>query len=213
MKKISLPKYSKFEEKINSISHGIGSLLAVVALCIMLFYSSNLLEIVCSSIFGGTLILLYTVSTLYHALSPEKKAKKYLRVIDHCMVFLLVVGTYTPIALLAIGDKLGYVILLFVFLVASIGIVFNIINLEKYQLLSVFCHLIIGWSSLLFLNRLLSHIHLQGIGYLILGGLMYSIGAILYGIGRYKQYMHSIFHFFCLAGSFFHFLLIIKCVL
>lgn len=213
MKSIQLPSYSKAEEKINFISHGIGALLSVVALFIMLFYSSNSLEIVCSSIFGGTLILLYTVSTLYHALSPKKKAKKYLRVIDHCMVFLLVVGTYTPIALLAIGGKLGYVILLFVFLVASIGIICNIRNLEKYQLVSVLCHLIIGWASLLFFKQLLPHIHLEGIRYLILGGFMYSIGALLYRIGRYKKYMHSIFHFFCLAGSLFHFLLVIKCVL
>lgn len=213
MKSIQLPKYSRVEEKINSVSHGIGALLSVVALFIMLFYSSNLLEIVCSSIFGGTLILLYTISTLYHALSPSNRIKKYFRVLDHCMVFLLVVGTYTPIALLAIGGKLGYVVLLLVFLVASVGIICNIRNLEKYQLVSVLCHLIIGWSSLLFLKRLFSRIHLQGIGYLILGGLMYSIGAILYRIGRYKKYMHSVFHFFCLAGSLFHFLLVIKCVL
>lgn len=213
MKRIALPKYSKVEEQINTISHGIGAVLSIVALCIMLLLSKNKLEVICSCIFGITLILLYTVSTLYHGLSPNNIAKRYLRVVDHCMVFLLVIGTYTPIALLAIGGKLGYVILLFVFLVASIGIVCNIRNLEKYQLVSVLCHLIIGWSSLLFLKRLFPNIHLQGVGYLILGGFMYSVGAILYRIGRYKKYMHSIFHFFCLAGSLFHFLLVIKCVL
>lgn len=213
MREIQLPRYSIIEERINYISHGIGALLSIVALLIMLSLSQSLLEIVCSLIFGGTLILLYTVSTLYHVLSPKSRAKLYLRVIDHCMVFMLVVGTYTPIALLAIGGMLGYVVLLFVFLIASIGIVCNIKNLEKYQLLSVLCHLIIGWSSLLFIKQLFSHIHLTGIGYLVVGGLMYSIGAILYRIGRYKKYMHSIFHFFCLAGSIFHFLLMIKCVL
>ena len=106
-----------------------------------------------------------------------------------------------------------YIILLFVFIVASIGIICNVKNLEKYQLVSVLCHLIIGWSSILFFKQLFSNIHLEGIGYLILGGIMYSIGAILYRIGRYKKYMHSIFHFFCLAGSIFHFLMIVKCVL
>lgn len=213
MKKISIPKYSILEERINFISHGIGALLSVLALIIMILLSQNRLEIICSSIFGVTLILLYIVSTIYHLLPSNNRAKIYLRVIDHCMVFLLVFGTYTPVALLAIGGKLGNIILLCVLLVAIIGIICNIKNLEKYQLVSVLCHIIIGWSSLLFLKQLFPNIHLEGIGYLILGGTMYSIGAILYRIGRYKKYMHSIFHFFCLAGSIFHFLLIVKCVL
>lgn len=213
MQKVKLPNYSILEERINFISHGIGAILSIFALLAMRFLSKSRLEIICSSIFGGTLILLYTVSTLYHLLPSNNRAKAYLRVIDHCMVFLLVVGTYTPVALLAIGGKLGYVILLSVFLVASIGIICNIKNLEKYQLVSVLCHLTIGWSSLLFLKQLFPNIHLEGIWYLILGGIMYSVGAVLYRIGRYKKYMHSIFHFFCLAGSALHFLLIIKCVL
>lgn len=213
MKSIYIPKYSIIEERINSISHGIGTILSIVALIIMLLLSKNSLEIICSSIFGGTLILLYVVSALYHALSPKKKAKAYLRVVDHCMVFLLVAGTYTPVALLAIGGKIGYIVLLTVFCITSIGIVCNIKNLEKYQLVSVFCHLIVGWGSLLLIKQLLPHMHKLGIWYLVLGGCMYTIGAVLYRIGRYKKYMHSIFHFFCLAGSTFHFLMIIKFVL
>ena len=213
MKKICIPKYSIIEERINFISHGIGAILSVIALIIMLFFSKNVLEIICSSIFGGTLILLYTVSTLYHAFSPRQKAKAYLRVVDHCMVFLLVLGTYTPLALLAIGGKLGYIILFFVFCIVSIGMICNIKNLEKYQLVSVLCHLTVGWSSLLLMRKLLPHMHQIGIAYLILGGCMYTIGAVLYRIGRYKKYMHSIFHFFCLAGSIVHFLMIVKFVL
>lgn len=213
MKKVSIPNYSIGEEIINSTSHGVGACLSLMGLILLVIKAQTKVEIITTFIFGFTLIFLYTISCIYHGLSKDKLEKKYLRVLDHCSVFLLVAGTYMPLSLIGIGGKVGLIMFFSVFIITMIGIVCNIINIDKFQLVSVICHLVTGWASLLMLNELLEGIHIQGVMYLILGGLMYSIGAFLYRLGKHRKYMHSIFHFFCLGGSFFHFLMIYLCVL
>lgn len=198
---IRIPKYSLVEELFNSISHGLGGIFSIVALILMLVKANTALEYVTVSIFGTTMIVLYVISCVYHALSPRLTGKKVLRVLDHCNVFLLVFGTYIPVALLGVGGSLGWWLFAFVAAVSVVGIVFSAINTDKFQVLEVVCHLLNGWSILVGLPQLFQHMQFGGVLLLLLGGVFYSVGAILYGVGARKKYMHSVFHFFCLAGT------------
>ena len=202
---IKVPTYTLGEELFNSISHGVGAILSIAALVLMVVKAHGALEEVTVSLFGAAMIILYTMSCIYHALSPRLEGKKVLRVIDHCNVFLLVLGTYIPMSLLGIGGALGWVFFGIVTFVTILGIVFTSINVDKNSVIEVICHLINGWSCLFAIPKLLSSMGSGGVLFLILGGLMYTLGSILYGIGSKKKYMHCVFHIFCLLGTFFHF--------
>lgn len=202
---IKIPIYSIGEEIFNSVSHGIGAILSIVALVLMVVKANGALAEATVSIFGSTMIILYSISCIYHALSYQVEGKKILRIIDHCNVYLLVYGTYIPISLLGIGGNLGWILFGFVTTITLIGIILTSIKIDKFQLLEVICHLFNGWSILIGIPKLLSTIGTKGIFYLIFGGVLYTIGSILYGIGINKKYMHSVFHLFCLLGTFFHF--------
>jgi hemolysin III len=212
MKKVKIPKYTLGEEIINAISHGIGAALSIAGLVVLVVIaakSHSAMAVVSCSIYGSLLIIMYTISCIYHSLSPKLKAKKVLRIIDHCNVFLLVAGTYTPITLVCFADTLGYITFAFVWLVTIIGIVLNCINVDKYQMASVVCHLLTGWAILFSINELITHMPHIGIILLVTGGVLYSLGSILYVVGSKKKYMHSIFHFFVLAASIMHFFTIL----
>ena len=208
MEKIKIPKYTLGEELINSISHGIGGCLAIAALVLCIVKSKNAWSIVSTSIYGSLMIILYVISCIYHALSPKLKGKKVLRVIDHCNVFLMLAGTYMPICLSLLNGLLGWIIFGIVWTITIIAIILNCINVDKYQLASVICHLLLGWGSLIIINPLIKESSLHAVWILIIGGIIYTIGSILYGIGRKIPYMHSVFHFFVLGGSIFHFFFI-----
>ena len=141
-------------------------------------------------------------------LSPKLTGKKVLRILDHCNVYLLVLGTYIPISLLGVRGPLGWILFSIVTTISLIGIILSSIAIDKFQVFEVICHLINGWSILIAIKTLYNNITFMGVLFLLLGGIMYSLGAILYGIGVKKKYMHSIFHFFCLAGTIFHFIAI-----
>ena len=202
---ILVPKYSLGEELFNSISHGIGALLSIAALVLMTVKAKGALSETCVSLFGSTMIILYTISCIYHALSPNIEGKKVLRVIDHCNVYLLVLGTYIPVSLIGIGSSLGWVFFSIVTVVTITGISLSSTGIDKYSVLEVICHLVSGWAALFAIPRLLQNIGFYGLLFLILGGVMYTIGSILYGLGSNKKYMHCLFHIFCLLGTFFHF--------
>lgn len=206
--KIRIPKYSLSEEIVNNISHGLGSIFAIVALILMLVKSHTPMEYVTISIFGTSLIILYTISCIYHALSPKLTGKKVLRILDHCNVYLLVLGTYIPISLLGVKGVLGWILFSIVTTITIIGIVLSSVAIDKFQIFEVICHLINGWSVLIAIKTLYANITFMGVLFLLLGGIMYSLGAILYCLGAKRKYMHSIFHFFCLAGTIFHFIAI-----
>lgn len=215
MEKIKIPNYTLGEELINSISHGVGALLSIVGLVIMICKSLNddRLSFVACLIYGVSLILLYLVSCLYHALSPKLKAKKILRLLDHCNVFLLEAGTFTPVCLVLIGGKIGFIYFCVICFLTILGIILNLINVDKYQMFSLILHLLIGWSVIFVLKELILNLNLVGLIFLFGGGIFYSIGAFLYKIGATKKYMHSVFHFFCLVGSIFHFLMVFLCAI
>lgn len=216
MSKITIPKYNLCEELINSISHGIGALLGIAALCITICVSvshHNTLGIISSSIYGTTMIIMYLISCLYHSLSPKLKAKKVFRVLDHCDIYLFIAGCYTPYCLCTIGGKTGIVIFAIIWASAILGVLLNAINLEKFQVISTILYLVMGWMIVVSYSSIKSTLAPTGLILLITGGIVYTIGAILYGIGAKKRYFHSIFHFFVLAGSILQFLSIVLYVL
>lgn len=210
---ISLPKYTLAEELISAISHGAGAIFSIIALVLMIVKANTTLEYVTVSIFGTTMIILYVISCVYHSLSPKLTGKKVLRVIDHCTVFLLVYGTYIPIALLGIRGALGWTLFGIVSFTTVLGITLSALNTDKFQTLEVICHLISGWSVLLATPQLLQHLGIAGVVLLITGGAAYSVGAGIYQIGKRHKYLHSIFHFFCLAGTILQWLAIYLCLL
>lgn len=215
MSKITIPEYSLSEEIINAITHGIGAIFSIVALVVLIIKASSKgsLALTCAVIYGISLILLYTISTIYHSLSKKLIGKKVLRVIDHCNVYLLVYATIIPVTLLGITGKSGWICFSITSLVTLIGITLTCINIEKTQVLEVICHLINGWSILLYLKPLIANITTVGVLFIFLGGVVYSLGAILYGLGVKKKYMHSIFHVFCLIATILHFIAIYNYIL
>ncbi|MBP5683853.1 MAG: hemolysin III family protein [Bacilli bacterium] len=212
MFRISIPKYTLAEELINSISHGIGALLSIPALILMIIKADTGKEIFLCTIFGTSMILLYTMSCIYHALA-RNNGKKVLRVLDHCNVYLLVWGTYIPVTLLAVRGTLGWVLFGIVSLISVVGITFSAINVDKFSVLEVVCHLINGWSIVFGIKSIIANVGTKGLLFMLIGGVLYSLGSRLYGVGSKVKYMHSIFHLFCLFGTLFHFLAIYLYVL
>ena len=206
--KIKVPKYTLGEELFNSISHGIGAGLAIAALVLLVVKANGALAETAVSLFGASMVILYTISCIYHGLSPRIIGKKVLRIIDHCNVYLLVLGTYIPICLVAIKGALGWTMFGVLTAVTVLGIILSWIDIDKFIVLEVICHLVNGWGSLFFMKTLINSITAVGVMYIIIGGVMYTIGSILYGIGSSKKYMHSIFHIFCMIGTFLHFIAI-----
>ena len=203
--RISVPHYTLGEELVNAISHGLGAGLSAAALVMMLIRAKGALPLITVWVFGAAMIILYTVSCVYHSLSPRLEGKKVLRVIDHCNVFFLVLGTYVPVSLLGVGGWLGWTLLGVVFAFAAAGISLNGVNVDKFKVSSVICHLVCGWSILFGVPALLETMDRAGVYWLIGGGAAYTVGSILYGIGAKKKCIHCVFHVFCLIGTFCHF--------
>ena len=204
MKKVTVPKYTLGEEIVNSISHGLGIILGIVALVLTIVFSAknnNTIGIVSSCIYGSTMIIMYTISCLYHALSPKLKAKKVFRVIDHCDIYLFIAGCYTPYCLSLIGGVTGWVIFAIIWACAVIGVLLNAIDLEKFIIPSVLMYLVMGWMIIFSYDSVATLLPTPGLVLLIAGGISYTVGAILYAIGSKKKYFHSVFHFFVLLGS------------
>lgn len=205
--RIAIPKYTLGEELINSISHGVGALLGITALVLCIVKSCSPLDgfkLASSIVFGLTIILLYLMSCLYHALKVNR-AKRVFRVFDHCTIFLLIAGTYTPFTLVTLRESVGWWMFGIIWGAAVLGIVFNAISLKKFAKISVALYLIMGWMVIFSFKPLYESLARTGIWMLLGGGIAYTVGAILYGIGSKKKYFHSVFHFFCLLGTILHF--------
>lgn len=199
-KKIELPKYKLSEELINSISHGVGAALSIVAFILGLIKAQNGLAIFSVFFYCISSFLLYLMSCLYHALK-RNNAKRVFRIIDHCSIYLLIAGTYTPVVLLTLPPTLGWSIFGIVWGMAILGIVLNAIDLKKFKIISMILYLVMGWCIIFSFDTLWNSMNHNGIYLLVIGGVIYTLGAIIYGIGKKKKYMHSIFHFFCLLAS------------
>lgn len=203
--KISIPSYSLAEELISSISHGVGALLGVAALVLGIVKArGDGWKVASMIVFGFSLIFLYLMSTLYHALKVNK-AKRVFRVMDHCSIFVLIAGTYTPYTLVTLRPTIGWYLFAAVWAAAIVGVTLNAVNLRRYAVASVICYLVMGWVIVLAYRQMNAAMDPAGVALLIWGGVMYSVGALLYAIGSKLKYFHSVFHFFCLAGSVLHF--------
>lgn len=209
-----LPSYTNGEEIFNMVSHIVGGVFGIAALVLCVVFSAfhhNPWAIVGSSIYGFALVLLYTMSSIYHGLHSVM-AKKVMQIFDHCAIYILIAGTYTPIIFCSIRQSsLIYAWVLFglVWGISIIGIVFTAIDLKKYSKLSMACYIGIGWSVILAIKPTLESIELRGFLYLLAGGIAYTIGAVLYGLGKKQKYMHCIFHVFVLIGSILQFVCIL----
>ena len=208
MAKVKIPKYTLGEEITNAITHGIGAILGIVALILLIIKATTPIAVLASCIYAFFTILLYVISCIYHALSPNLTGKKVLRVLDHCNVLLMLAGTYTPICLCLLPSPMNWIVFLIVWVITIVSVVFTAINLNKYAWMSIVSNLVLGWGSLFIIKTLIELCTLKGVLLLILGGVAYSLGAILYLIGKKKKYIHSVFHVFVLAASVFHFLFI-----
>ena len=213
--KIQIPNYSLGEEITNAILHGIGALLAIAALVLCVVFSAihhNPYAVVSSCLYGSTLIILYTMSCLYHSLKVNN-AKRVFRIIDHCSIFLLIAGTYTPLTLVSLNGPIGWTLFGIIWGVSILGIILNAIDLNKYKVISMILYIVMGWAIIFTFPRLLKVIDMAGIYLLVAGGIVYTIWAIFYGVGKKIKYMHSVFHFFVLAGSILHFFAILLYVI
>lgn len=210
-----LPNYTRGEEIFNMVSHIVGGALGIAALTLCVIFSAlhgNVYGVVGSAIYGATMIILYTMSSIYHGLKPHLMAKKVFQVIDHCSIFLLIAGTYTPIALSALrsySPPLGWWIFGIIWGCAVLGIVLNAIDIKQYKVFSMICYLAMGWCIVFAAKPTYLMLGPGGIALLVAGGLMYTIGAVFYGLGKKKRYIHSVFHLFVVAGSILHFLSIL----
>ena len=205
--RIAIPRYTLGEELINSISHGVGAGLGITALVLCIVKSCSPLDgykLASSIVFGLTTTLLYLMSCLYHALRVNR-AKRVFRVIDHCTIFLLIAGTYTPYTLNTLRGVTGWVLFGIVWGVGILGIVLNAVSLKKFAKLSVACYIALGWVVIFASKELIASLDRGGLWLLLAGGIAYTVGAVLYGIGAKKRYFHSVFHFFCLIGTALHF--------
>lgn len=203
-KKIELPKYKLGEELINAISHGVGVLLSITALILCILKSDSWIELFSVLFYGITSIILYLMSCLYHSFKPNN-AKRIFRIFDHCSIYLLIAGTYTPMVLLTLPLKLGWSIFGIVWGLAIIGIVLNSIDLKKFKVISMILYLAMGWCIIFSFKTLWNSMNHFGILLTLLGGVTYTVGAIIYGFGKKYKYVHSIFHIFCLIASAFFF--------
>ena len=209
---VKIPKYSLAEELINAISHGLGAIFGLVGLILMLIKTiptGNPFKIVSSCIYGASLIILFTISCVYHSLA-KNNGKRVLRILDHDMIYILISGTYTPYMLVSLrpynvwglGEGVvAYMMFACVYIFCIIGTVFNSINIKKYAVLSMICYLLSGWTVVSALPVLWNIITPTGVILLLSGGIAYTIGAVIYAIGSKKKYFHSLFHIFVLIGA------------
>ncbi len=203
-------RYTLGEEIFNSVSHGTGGLLAIAGTAVLIVVAaiySDAWGVVSSSVYGASLIILYTMSTLYHAITNDK-AKKFFRIMDHDTIFFLIAGTYTPITLVPLRGPLGWVLFGIVWGAAILGIVLNSIDLEKFRKPSVVCYVAMGWVIVAAIKPMLEKVSPISLWFLLIGGLFYTVGIIFYAKKNIK-FFHSVWHLFTIGGSVFHYFAIL----
>lgn len=208
-----LPNYTTGEEIMNMVTHIVGGFLGILILSLCVnkaAWGGNVYGVVASSIYGASLIALYTISSVYHGLKPGM-GKKVLQVIDHCTIYFLIAGSYTAVALSAIRPVypvLGWSLFSAQWGMAALAIVLTAIDLRNYRVFSMICYICMGWAILPFFPQTMEVLTPPGFYLLLAGGIAYTIGAVLYGIGSKMHWMHSVFHIFVVLGSFLQFLAI-----
>ncbi|WP_102412358.1 PAQR family membrane homeostasis protein TrhA [Beduinella massiliensis] len=205
--------YTGGEEIMNSVTHGVGVLLSIAGLVLNVVFgvlSGDPWKFAGGLTFGITLILLFTCSTLYHAITNQR-AKAVLRVLDHTSIFLLIAGTYTPITLVTLRGPVGWTIFAVVWSAAILGVVLNAVSIERFKVFSMICYVAMGWCVVFAFPPLFRALARPGIYLLIAGGVCYTGGIVFYALRR--RYMHGIWHLFVLAGAVCHYLCVLLYVI
>lgn len=216
----TIKKYTLGEEIFNAISHGIGFLLGIAGCVIGIVFAAlygSSWSVVSMSIYGAMLIITYSMSTMYHSITNEK-AKRVFKILDHCTIFLLIAGTYTPFSLVTLRNayihifgltlSIGWIIFSVVWLTSIVGIILNSISLERFKIISMICYIATGWVVIFAINPLINNLAYKGVLYLFIGGILYTVGITFYALKKIK-YTHSVWHLFVLSGSIFHFFCIL----
>ena len=204
--KTSESSYTLGEEIANGVTHGIGAILALTGLIYLVYYSvifGNSWHIVSCTVYGATLVLLYTISTLYHSI-PSPRVKSVMRILDHSSIFLLIAGTYTPFMLVSLNGPWGWSLFSVIWGLALFGIVFQAALQKSLVAISVALYILMGWAVVVAVKPLLAAIPTNGFLLLLFGGLAYTFGTLFY-INKQLRFHHAIWHLFVIAGSAFHF--------
>jgi hemolysin III len=202
----SLNRYSIKEEIANSITHGIGIILAIGALCILVAFAGiygNSWHVISVSVYGFALIFLYTASTLYHSIQAPR-TKNILQIVDHSAIYILIAGTYTPFMLVNLRGPWGWSLFAVIWCLAFMGIAIQLGHMERWRRVSLVLYVGMGWMVLVAIKPLISSVATSGLILLLLGGLAYTVGILFY---RWKslKFSHAVWHIFVLAGSILHF--------
>ena len=201
-----LPSYTRGEEIMNMVTHIVGgglSVIAAIACIVRGVLNANIWGVLSSLVYGTALITMYTISSVYHGLRPNL-GKKVMQVIDHCTIYFLIAGTYTVILLSAlrpVHPRLAWGIFFFEWAMVALATTLTAIDLKKYSVFSMICYIGMGWAIIPFWRQVLEVMGIWGFGLLLSGGIAYTIGSILYGLGKKRKWMHSVFHLFVIAGS------------
>ncbi len=209
------------KEPVNTLTHLAGALLSVIALVWMIIkgsYNGSSIQIISAAIFGISLIALYTASTVYHWVPSSERMQAILRRVDHSMIYILIAGTYTPVCLIALKGTLGYTLFGIVWSLATLGIIMKLVWFSAPRWLYTAFYLILGWMAIFFIVPLYNSLPIQGFIWLLTGGILYSVGAIIYATKSKRIQIsvfgfHEIFHLFILGGSIAHFMMIEKFIL
>ncbi|MEZ9438321.1 PAQR family membrane homeostasis protein TrhA [Vibrio atlanticus] len=203
----SASEYSDIEERANAITHGLGVVLGVVGLILLLIrafdYQADMLTVASMAVYGSSIILLFLASTLYHSITTEK-TKRLLKTLDHCAIYLLIAGSYTPFLLVSLRTPLAMGLMAVIWGIALVGIIMKIAFVYRFKRLSLFIYLAMGWLSLIVVYQLAMNIDIGGLVLLAVGGVIYSLGVIFY-VAKRIPYNHAIWHLFVLAGCACHF--------
>ena len=206
-----LPNYTRGEEQMNMITHIVGGAMGILALVLCILCSlrnRNTYGIVTSAVYGAALIAMFTVSSVYHGMKVCP-AKKVLQVVDHCTIYFLIAGSYTVIVLSAmrpVYPALAWSLFGFEWTLALLAATFTAIDLKKYGVFSMICYIGMGWAIIPFCPQVIKTLTLQGFGFLLAGGIAYTVGSILYGLGKRRKWMHSVFHIYVDLGAALQFL-------
>jgi len=206
--------YPAYEEKLNVLSHGFGFVLSIIGFILLILRAIKLggtLHMVSFSIFGASMILLYAASTFYHSARSERR-RYLLNIVDHACIYILIAGTYTPFALVSLNGWIGWTLFSLVWILAITGIIFKLFFIGRFQTFSTIMYVVMGWIIIAVIKPLLSTLSIPGVVLLFAGGILYTIGAILFSMDKIK-FNHAIFHMFVLAGTFCHFIVIYYYVL
>ncbi len=202
-------RYTLGEEIFNSVTHGVGTVFALVGtgvLATIAHYESDAVGVFSAILFGFGMILLYCMSTLYHAFLPPK-VKAFFRIMDHCSIFVLITASYTPFTLVLLrGNTTALVIFFLLWICTIAGILSKVFALKRFEKLSLVLYVIMGWAAVWLMPAIISALDPIGIGLMVGGGLCYTGGIVFYSIN--KRYMHAIWHICVLGGSVMHFLCI-----